>query len=113
MNAHLVMQGTSAAWHWLQDLLPGLMGAAVSLNFLGAGMRVCQRLMSLAMGTTCASYLGPGLVSWLALPGAPVQSALQFLVGLFALAIVREVFREIDAGLLKRLRERFLGGGEG
>ncbi len=116
MSAHLAvglaLQGVSAVWHWLQELLPGLMGAAVSLNFLGAGMRICQRMASLAMGTACASYLAPGLVSWLALPGAPVQSALQFLVGLFALAIVREVFREIDAGLLARLRERFLGGRE-
>ncbi len=116
MSVHLTagpaLQGASAIWHWLQELLPGLMGAGVSLNFLGAGMRVCQRLASLAMGTTCASYLAPGLVSWSALPRTQVQSALQFLVGLFAPAIVREAFRVIDSGLLARLLERLSGGRE-
>lgn len=97
---------------WLQPLLPGLMGAAVSMNFVGAGLPLLHRFVSLAIGTTCASYLAPGLVAWFELRGAAVQSALQFLIGLFALAIVREVFRELNAGLVKKLRERFLGGGE-
>lgn len=99
----------SALWHWLHPLLPGLMGAAVSMNFVGAGLPLLHRFISLGIGTTCASYLAPGLTAWFDLQGAAVHSALQFLVGLFALAIVREVFRELDAGLVKRLRERFLG----
>lgn len=94
----------------LHPLLPGLMGAAVSINFVGAGMPLLHRLISVGIGTTCASYLAPGMVAWFDLQGGAVHSALQFLVGLFALAIVREMFRELDAGLLSKLRERFLGG---
>jgi len=44
--------------------------------------------------------------------GKELHASLEFLIALFALAVGREIFREIENGLLQKIRDRFLGGGK-
>ncbi len=84
----------------------------MSLQFLGRHLSWGHKLSSIGVGVVCAAYVSPVLVDWLGVQGKELHSSLEFLIALFALAIGREIFREIENGLLQKLRDRFIGGGK-
>lgn len=105
----------AAAWlavtKYLLPALPGAMGSAVALKFLGDGLNWWQKLSSFAAGLTCAVYVAPFLIEWFAVSGSRTHSGIEFLVGLFGLATCREVFKEInEADIIGSLKRRYLGG---
>lgn len=91
-------------------LLPGAVGSAVALKFLGDGLNWWQKLSSFSAGLACAVYIAPVLIEWFAITGSRTHSGIEFLVGLFALAVAREVFKEInEADFIGALKRRYLG----
>jgi len=91
--------------------LPGAAGAALSLKFLGAGLTLGQKVTSFVAGWAFAAYVAPALIELCKIQGEHVHAGIQFLVGLFALAVCRELFVEINnADLIGALKRRFLGG---
>ena len=95
---------------YLLPLLPGAVGSAVALKFLGDGLNWWQKLSSFAAGLACAVYIAPVLIEWFTITGARTHSGIEFLVGLFALATAREVFKEInEADIIGALKRRYLG----
>jgi hypothetical protein len=95
----------------LLQYLPAFIGAVISLQFLGKGLSIYYRISSVAIGVACAVYLAPALIVWLGIESDALTESLEFLIGLFAVAIGREIFREIEGGLIQRIRDKFLGGG--
>lgn len=93
-------------------LIPSLAGAVVSLQFVRKGLSIYHKISSVCVGVACAVYVAPVVISWFGIDGKELHASLQFLIGLFALAIGREVFREIENGLIQRIRDKFLGGGK-
>lgn len=94
----------------LIPLLPAFAGSIVALQFLGRDLPLRHQLSSVLVGTLCAFYLAPAVIVWFEIEGKALHESLQFLIGLFAVAVGREIFREIEAGLIARLREKLLGG---
>ena len=93
--------------------LPGAAGAAVSLKFLGAGLSRSQRLISFVAGFVCAIYVAPAVIELFNITGARVHSGIEFLVGLFGLAVCRELFAEINsADIIGALKRKYLGGAQ-
>jgi hypothetical protein len=95
----------------LIDLLPAIAGATVALQFLGRDLPLKHQISSVAVGTLCAIYLTPAFTIWFSIDGTAMHESLEFLVGLFSVAVGREIFREIESGLLEQLRNKFFGGG--
>jgi hypothetical protein len=93
------------------QLLPAIAGALVSLKFVGPDLPLRHQLSSVAVGTVCAIYLAPAFISWFGLDGKALHESLHFLIGLFAVAVGREIFREIESGLVERIRDTFFSGG--
>ncbi|GGD00142.1 holin [Undibacterium terreum] len=95
---------------YILPLLPGAMGAAVSLSFLGDGINRWQKLTSFAIGFFFAIYVAPMLLELMSLKGEHVTPGVEFLVGLFALATCRELFKELNnADIIGSLKRKFLG----
>lgn len=93
--------------------LPGAAGAAVSLKFLGGELSRSQKLISFAAGFACAVYVAPAVIDMFSIEGARVHSGIEFLTGLFSMAICRELFTEInDADIIGAIKRRYLGGGK-
>lgn len=91
--------------------LPGLAGALVSLKFLGGELSRSQKLISFAAGFACAIYVAPALIEFFGIQGTRVHSGIEFLTGLFSMAVCRELFAEInEADFIGALKRRFLGG---
>jgi hypothetical protein len=91
-------------------LLPGAMGAVVALKFLGEGLCWWQKLSNFLAGLSCAVYVAPVVVDWLDIINVRFVAGIEFLVGLFGLAIAREIFSEInDADILDAIKRKYLG----
>lgn len=110
MNTNFWHTAYEAVRDVLLPLIPSLAGAVVSLQFLGKGLSVYHKVSSVCVGVACAVYVAPVVISWFGIDGKELHASLQFLIGLFALAIGREIFREIENGLIQRIRDKFLGG---
>lgn len=92
--------------------LPGAAGAVVSLKFLGGDLSRSQKLISFAAGFACAVYLAPAAIDFFNITGPRVHSGIEFLTGLFSMAVCRELFTEINqADIIGTLKRRFFGGG--
>jgi len=94
--------------------LPGALGSAMALKFLGEGIGYFQRLTSFCSGMIVSAYISPAALEYWGVAGEHIPNAINFAVGLFALAIVREVFKGINEGnflgrLWDRLLDRFIG----
>jgi hypothetical protein len=91
--------------------LPGAIGSAISLKFLGKDLSISQKLTSFATGCACAVYAAPAIIELCHIPGEHIGGLLQLVIGIFSLAVVRELFVEINnADLIGALKRRFLGG---
>lgn len=96
----------------LWKLLPGAAGSLVALGFIGEGLTRKQKALSFLSGATVAYFVGPLVVSWFAIKDSGAQQAIGFLIGLFGLAVAKELFKEINsADLIGAIKRRFLGGG--
>lgn len=101
---------TSALAKAAISYLPGAAGAAVSLKFLGADLNRSQKLISFGVGFACAIYVAPALIELFSISGSRVHSGIEFLVGLFGLAVCRELFTEInEADIIGTIKRRYFG----
>ncbi|WP_287497179.1 holin [Pandoraea sp. CB10b_02] len=92
-------------------VLPGAVGSLIALRFIGEGLTRKQKAMSFAAGAAMSYYLSPLVVMYFAITDAGAQQAFGFLMGLFGLALAKEVFKEInDADLIGALKRRLFGG---
>ncbi|VVE82582.1 holin [Pandoraea sputorum] len=92
-------------------VLPGAIGSLIALRFIGEGLTRKQKAMSFAAGAAMSYYLSPLVVMYFAITDAGAQQAFGFLMGLFGLALAKEVFKEInDADLIGALKRRLSGG---
>lgn len=93
---------------FILPLFPGAVGAALALKFLGEGIGRWQKVTSFAVGLASAAYVAPILVEWLSITSAKTQSGLEFLIGLFALAVTRELFKEInEADIIGSIKRKY------
>ncbi len=100
----------SALLKHVLPLLPGAMGAAVALKFLGDGLNWWQKITSFHAGLICAVYVAPIVIDWLDISGVRISAGIEFLVGLFSLAISREMFNEINnADIINAIKRKYLG----
>ncbi|UQN68264.1 holin [Burkholderia multivorans] len=102
---------TVAVGTLLWKLLPGAIGSLIALGFIGEGLTRKQKVASFLSGAAVAYYGGPLIVVWFAIGDNGAQQAIGFLVGLFGLAVTKELFKEINnADFIGALKRRFLGG---
>lgn len=93
---------------YILPLFPGAVGSALALKFLGEGINAWQKVTSFCVGLASAVYVGPLLIEWFSIAGAKTQSGLEFLIGLFALAVCRELFKEInEADIIGSFKRKF------
>lgn len=101
----------TAAGLLLVKIVPGAVGSLIALRFIGDELTGRQKAVSFLAGAAIAYYGGPAAVSWFAITDGGAQQAIGFLVGLFGLAITKELFKEINnADFIGALKRRFLGG---
>ncbi|WP_261537089.1 holin [Burkholderia multivorans] len=101
----------AAAGALLAKIVPGAVGSLIALSFIGDGLTRKQKAMSFLSGAAVAYYGGPAAVSWFAITDGGAQQAIGFLVGLFGLAIAKELFKEINnADFIGALKRRIFGG---
>lgn len=107
----------SGFWSAISDFLtkaipwiPGALGSALALKFLGPGIGWLQRLISFCAGLVCSIYAAPAMAEYFEITGAHTVDAIKFATGLFGLAAVREGFKEInELKLLQTIRDKFFG----
>ncbi|PRG76126.1 holin [Burkholderia multivorans] len=101
----------AAAGALLAKIVPGAIGSLIALSFIGDGLTRKQKAVSFLSGAAVAYYGGPAAVSWFSITDNGAQQAIGFLVGLFGLAITKELFKEINnADFLGALKRRIFGG---
>lgn len=101
----------AAAGALLTKIVPGAIGSMFALKFIGDGLTKRQKIASFAAGVAVAYYGGPFVIWLFSIPVGGPQQAIGFFVGLFGLAITKELFKEINnADFLGALKRRFLGG---
>lgn len=102
---------STAAGALLWKLLPGAIGSLIALGFIGEGLTRKQKVVSFLSGAAFAYYVSPWFTSKFAIGDSGAQQTFGFLVGLFGLAITKELFKEINtADIIGALKRRFLGG---
>lgn len=93
---------------YILPMFPGALGSALALKFLGEGISPWQKVTSFGVGLGSAMYVAPLLIEWFSITGAKTQSGLEFLIGLFALAVTRELFKEInEADIIGSFKRKF------
>lgn len=101
----------AAAGALLAKVVPGAVGSLIALRFIGDGLSGRQKAVSFASGAAVSYFIGPLIVAWFGISDNGAQQAIGFLVGLFGLAITKELFKEINnADFIGALKRRFLGG---
>ena len=93
----------------LLPLIPSFAGSLVSLQFVGRELSIYHKVSSVCGGVACAVYVAPMVIQWFGVDRKELHASLQFLIGLFALAIGREIFRELENGLIQKIRAKLLG----
>ncbi|RQR87627.1 MULTISPECIES: holin [unclassified Burkholderia] len=95
----------------LAKIVPGAVGSLIALRFIGDGLTGRQKALSFVSGAAFSYYVGPWIVSQFAITDSGAQQAIGFLIGLFGLAITKELFKEINnADFLGALKRRIFGG---
>ncbi|CAB3972370.1 MULTISPECIES: holin [Burkholderia] len=101
----------AAAGALLAKIVPGAIGSLIALRFIGDGLTGRQKAMSFVTGAAFSYFIAPAIVVWCGITDSGAQQAIGFLVGLFGLAIAKELFKEINnADFIGALKRRFLGG---
>ncbi len=103
----------AAAGAILAKVLPGAVGSLIALGFIGEGLSWRQKAISFASGVAVAYYVGPLVILLAHITEDSQKLGTGFLVGLFGLAVTKELFKEINsADLIGAIKRRFLGGGQ-
>jgi hypothetical protein len=101
----------AAAGALLVKIVPGAVGSLLALKFIGDGLTWRQKAISFCSGAAIAYYAGPWAVLLFGSNDARSQQAIGFFVGLFGLAITKELFKEINnADFIGALKRRIFGG---
>ncbi|MCA8087494.1 holin [Burkholderia cenocepacia] len=101
----------AAAGALLAKVIPGAVGSLITLCFIGDGLTGRQKVVSFLSGAAIAYYVGPAAVSCFAITSSGGPQAIGFLVGLFGLAVTKELFKEINnADFIGALKRRIFGG---
>ncbi|UQP01399.1 holin [Burkholderia multivorans] len=101
----------AAAGALLVKIVPGAVGSLIALRFIGDGLTGRQKAVSFVAGAAVSYFVGPLIVTWFAITDNGAQQAIGFLVGLFGLAITKELFKEINnADFIGALKRRIFGG---
>lgn len=72
----------------------GALGGMVALKF-APGQTWIERAGNVGAGSVSAGFAGPGLVDWLQITGAGLQSGVSFGVGMFGLSLAAAVVEGI------------------
>lgn len=91
----------AAAW----KILPGALGAAVSLQTLPPAASWGHRVAALVGGIAASAYGAPALAEVLTIQSARIEAFSAFAIGLFGMAIASEIhmaIHESQAGLAMR-----------
>ncbi len=100
--------GTGTWLTFLSPFWPSAVGAVCSLYCLGETLSLRQKLSSFLIGVGSAVFVAPAIIEIFAITGPKTQICIDFLVGLFALAIISQIFKEIQsADLIGALKHRF------
>jgi len=90
-------------------IIPGTLGSLSAMLFTGSTLGMKQKIASVLFGVIFVWYIAPIAVhKWkITWEGGP--EATGFVLGLFAIALVREAFKEInDFNLLGIIRDAFV-----
>ncbi len=93
---------------WMTVILPSAAGSVCSLKSLAGGLTMVERLYAFLMGLACSTFIAPAIVEVFEVPGSKTQLCIYFLVGLFALAVISEIFKEIP-NLTEAIKRCFFG----
>ena len=80
MNTNFWSTAYEAVKEVVLPVIPSLLGAVVSLQFLGRGLSMAHKLSSVGVGVVCAAYVSPVLVDWLGVQGKELHASLEFLI---------------------------------
>lgn len=95
----------------LAKIVPGAIGSLIALRFIGDGLSGRQKAVSFVSGAAVSYFIGPLIVGWFRITDSGAQQAIGFLIGLFGLAITKELFKEINnADFIGALKRRIFGG---
>lgn len=89
----------------LLKILPGAVGAAVSLRTLPPESTWTHRVLALVGGVAVASYGAPALAEALEITSPRIEAFSAFALGLFGMALASEIsaaLRETQLGLIVR-----------
>ncbi|MGG2041157.1 holin [Burkholderia gladioli] len=101
----------TAAVAILAKIVPGAVGSLIALGFIGEGLSWKQKAISFVSGVAIAYYVGPFVIMLAHITEDSQKLGTGFLVGLFGLAVTKELFKEINsADLIGAIKRRFLGG---
>ncbi|OXJ17383.1 holin [Burkholderia sp. HI2500] len=101
----------AAAGALLAKVIPGAVGSLIALRFIGDGLSGRQKAVSFVSGAAVSYFIGPLIVTWFGISDSGAQQAIGFLVGLFGLAVTKELFKEINnADFIGALKRRIFGG---
>ncbi|UVE55311.1 holin [Burkholderia sp. EMB26] len=101
----------AAAGALLVKIVPGAVGSLIALRFIGDGLTGRQKAVSFLSGAAFAYYVAPWIVGKFEITDSGAQQAIGFLVGLFGLAVTKELFKEINnADFIGALKRRIFGG---
>ncbi len=67
-----------------------------------------EKLYAFLVGLFCSTFIAPAIVEIFEVPGTKTQLCTYFLVGLFALAVISEIFKEIP-NLTEAIKRYFFG----
>jgi hypothetical protein len=82
-------------------LVSGFIGALLSLVSLDGDVTIRIRLVTVGGGIALSWFGAPALGNYWAIPNGPILSGVSFVLGLYGLAIVNELFDFIRSGALK------------
>lgn len=70
---------------------PGLAGSILSMRFMPAGATVLDRTSAAIGGFVAAVQVAPAIIDWAAVTSPRLGGGIEFLVGLFGMAVVGEL----------------------
>lgn len=97
---------TSTAIRVIEAVLPGAIGAAISLRFMEG--QWWNKMLSFASGVAFSYYIGNGMIEYLGIVGKFTSTAILFTIGVFGLSIVNQLQQQIPDAL-RAARKRWIG----
>lgn len=90
----------------IETLLPGAVGAAISLKFMPGSW--WNKALSFLGGVACSYYIGNGLIEYLNVTGKFSATAMLFTIGIFGLSIVNQIQQQLPE-FMYALKRKWIG----